>query len=75
MGISQRYIVNNRFEPEHAFDPQLFPQQTVVSLPMLPRAISGMHHIKGNTPFSQIAIAASLLFQNEDVQNEDGKID
>ncbi|MBW4418024.1 MAG: ArsA family ATPase [Myxacorys californica WJT36-NPBG1] len=70
MGVSQRYLVNNRFEPEHAFDPQLFPQQTIISLPMLPRAISGMHHIRGNTPFSQIAIAASLLFQNED-----GKID
>lgn len=55
MGIAQRYIVHNRFEPK-VDQPQMisnFPTQTMVHLPRLPRSVS---------PLERIAIAATLLF-------------
>jgi arsenite-transporting ATPase len=55
MGIAQRYIVHNRFEPK--VDQQQiisnFLTQTMVHLPSLPRSV---------TSGERIAIAASLLF-------------
>ncbi|MBE9177826.1 ArsA family ATPase [Oculatella sp. LEGE 06141] len=53
MGISQRYIVQNRFQPEQEMQSTAFSQQTIVKLPELPRAIA---------PLNQIQTAASLLF-------------
>ncbi len=53
LGIAQRYIVHNRFEPgeEQAIAP--FPNQTCVRLPALPRCIS---------PLERIQLASQLLF-------------
>lgn len=68
LGVPQRYIVNNRFEPEHRFDPQLFPNQTIVSLPVLPKLINVSHNSLRNVPFKQIEMAASLLFHDQEEQ-------
>lgn len=53
MGVSQRYIVHNRFVPGKEVAAATFPDQTIIHLPNLPRAIA---------PLSQIAGAAHLLF-------------
>lgn len=53
MGIAQRYIVHNRYEPGQALPPDSFPQQTIVRLPALPPL---------NSPFEQVKAAAYLLF-------------
>ncbi len=53
MGMRQQYLVHNRYEPGQDIAPALFPSQTIVRLPQLPRAIA---------PQAQIAIAADLLF-------------
>jgi arsenite/tail-anchored protein-transporting ATPase len=53
LGISQRYVIHNRFEPEQEVPEDCFTQQTVVRLPLLPRAIA---------PIDQIQGAADLLF-------------
>jgi arsenite-transporting ATPase len=53
LGVSQRYIVHNRFEPDHPLPMSAFPAQTVVSLPVLPRGIPSIALIEG---------AAQLLF-------------
>jgi arsenite-transporting ATPase len=53
MGVRQSYIVHNRYHPGHDLPPDIFPQQTIVRLPQLPRGID---------PKKQLAIAADLLF-------------
>ncbi|NJR50367.1 MAG: ArsA family ATPase [Leptolyngbyaceae cyanobacterium CSU_1_3] len=54
MNISHRYLVHNRFEAQSPALFELFPKQTIVRLPLLPRSLS---------PADQIAGAASLLFE------------
>jgi len=56
LGVSQRYLVNNRCEPEGLISASLFPDQAIVSLPMLPRS---------SPPSEQIAGAARLLFARD----------
>ncbi len=53
MDMHQQYVVHNRYEPGQDIATALFPNQTIVRLPQLPRAIA---------PQAQIAIAADLLF-------------
>ncbi|CEJ46259.1 Arsenite-activated ATPase ArsA [Umezakia ovalisporum] len=53
MGIEQRYVVQNRYSPEVEVDPNLFPEQTIIRLPYLPRSVE---------PFARIQGAANLLF-------------
>ncbi|MBW4473090.1 MAG: ArsA family ATPase [Stenomitos rutilans HA7619-LM2] len=53
MGVAQRYIVHNRFEPGQTLTEDLFPDQTIVHLPGLPRSIA---------PVDRIQMAAKLLF-------------
>ncbi len=53
MGINQRYIVQNRYNPEVEIDGNLFPDQIIIRLPRLPRSVEPMARIKG---------AANLLF-------------
>lgn len=53
LGVSHRYVVHNQYEAEHGGLADLFPQQTVVRLPQLPRAIAPLEQIQG---------AANLLF-------------
>ena len=52
-GMRQQYVVHNRYEPGQEIAPTLFPDQTIVRLSQLPRAIASQ---------AQIAIAADLLF-------------
>lgn len=52
LGIAQRYIVHNRYQPGHEVA-NLFPRQTLVRLPELPRSV---------TPLERIEAAAKLLF-------------
>jgi len=52
-GMRQQYVVHNRYEPGQEIAPTLFPEQTIVRLSQLPRAIASQ---------AQIAIAADLLF-------------
>lgn len=52
MGIAQRYIVHNRYQGDD-LPPNLFPEQTIIRLPMFPTTI---------TPFEQIVGASQLLF-------------
>ncbi|HEY9624334.1 MAG TPA: TRC40/GET3/ArsA family transport-energizing ATPase [Crinalium sp.] len=53
MGVNQRYVVHNRFDAAHELPANIFPAQTIVKLPALPRAIAPLEQIKG---------AANLLF-------------
>jgi arsenite-transporting ATPase len=55
INISQRYTVHNRYQEQAAIDPQIFPQQTIIHLPVLPRSIPPLERIQG---------AANLLFEN-----------
>ncbi|MEL6246587.1 MAG: ArsA family ATPase [Cyanobacteria bacterium J06627_15] len=52
MGITQNYVVHNRYRNEQALEPNLFPDQTVIALPELPHGIP---------PFAQTQGAAKLL--------------
>jgi arsenite/tail-anchored protein-transporting ATPase len=54
MGVNQRYIVQNRYSQEVAIDHSLFPEQTMIRLPGLPRSVEPIDRVKG---------AASLLFE------------
>ncbi|BAB73943.1 ArsA family ATPase [Anabaena sp. FACHB-709] len=58
MGVSQRYIVQNRYSPEVEIDHSLFPEQTMIRLPGLPRSVEAIDRVKG---------AASLLFEVEEL--------
>jgi arsenite-transporting ATPase len=51
--LYHRFIVHNRYRPEQPLVADTFPNQTVVCLPMLPRAIAPLEQIQG---------AARLLF-------------
>ncbi|HEY9861212.1 MAG TPA: ArsA family ATPase, partial [Candidatus Obscuribacterales bacterium] len=53
MGVPQRYVVHNRFEPEFQLPADALPQQTTIHLPVLPRSV---------TPLARIQGAADLLF-------------
>jgi arsenite/tail-anchored protein-transporting ATPase len=55
INISQRYTVHNRCQENALIDPQFFPQQTIIHLPVLPRSIPPLERIQG---------AANLLFEN-----------
>ena len=52
-GLSQRYIIHNCYQWEKDIDGGLFPEQTMIRLPRLPRSISSLERIEG---------AAKLLF-------------
>lgn len=52
LGVQQRYIVLNRYEPESTFSPN-FPNQTIVRLSNLPRCVE---------PRDRLQQAANLLF-------------
>jgi arsenite-transporting ATPase len=54
MGIQQRYIVENNYNSELEIDYNLFPEQTIIHLPHLPRSVE---------PFERIQGAANLLFE------------
>jgi arsenite-transporting ATPase len=56
MGIRQRYIVHNRYNPEHPLPADLFSQQTIVRLPELPTNTS---------PFEQVKGASCLIVSND----------
>jgi arsenite-transporting ATPase len=56
MGIEQRYVVQNRYTQAVEVDHNLFPEQTIIHLPLLPRSVEPMERIKG---------AANLLFAFE----------
>ncbi len=53
MGIEQRYIVQNRYHQQIEVNASLFPQQTIVRLPALPRSVEAIARVEG---------AANLLF-------------
>ena len=53
MGIQQRYVVQNRYTQEIGIDSSLFPEQTIIRLPNLPRSVE---------PIARIQAAANLLF-------------
>ncbi|MDB9308253.1 ArsA family ATPase [Aphanizomenon sp. CS-733/32] len=53
MKIQQRYVVQNRYSQELATDSSLFPEQTIIRLPKLPRSVEPLARVQG---------AANLLF-------------
>jgi arsenite-transporting ATPase len=53
MEVPQRYVVHNRYREGCEIDAGLFPAQTVIHLPVLPRSVSALERIQG---------AADLLF-------------
>lgn len=50
MGIAQRYIVHNRYQPPHDIAAGSFDQQTIVRLPVLPTTVSPLVQVKGAAP-------------------------
>ncbi|WP_414579043.1 ArsA family ATPase [Anabaena sp. CCY 9402-a] len=56
MGVHQRYVVQNRYSQEVEIDGSLFPEQTIIRLPGLPRSVEPIARIQG---------AANLLFEVE----------
>ncbi|MBD2359655.1 TRC40/GET3/ArsA family transport-energizing ATPase [Anabaena minutissima FACHB-250] len=56
MGVHQRYVVQNRYSQEVEIDGSLFPEQTIIRLPRLPRSVAPIARIQG---------AANLLFEVE----------
>ncbi|WP_427158182.1 ArsA family ATPase [Aliinostoc sp. HNIBRCY26] len=58
MGVSQRYVVQNRYGQEVKIDESLFPEQIMIRLPNLPRSVEPLARIKG---------AANLLFEVEEL--------
>jgi len=53
MGVYQRYVVQNRYHADEEIDRDLFPDQTLIRLPSLPRSVEPLARVKG---------AADLLF-------------
>ncbi|MFM6280372.1 MAG: ArsA family ATPase [Dolichospermum sp.] len=53
IGIQQRYVVQNRYTQDVEIESSLFPQQTIIRLPNLPRSVE---------PVARIKAAADLLF-------------
>ncbi|WP_179068225.1 ArsA family ATPase [Nostoc sp. C052] len=58
MGVNQHYIVQNRYSREVEIDGSLFPEQTMIRLPGLPRSVEPIARIQG---------AANLLFEVEEL--------
>lgn len=58
MGVDQRYVVQNRYSQEGKIDGSLFPEQTIIRLPNLPRSVEPLARIQG---------AANLLFEVEEL--------
>ncbi|WP_096607477.1 TRC40/GET3/ArsA family transport-energizing ATPase [Calothrix sp. NIES-2100] len=58
MGVNQPYVVQNRYSPEAEIDGSLFPEQTIIRLPRLPRSVE---------PLARIQCAAHLLFEFEEL--------
>lgn len=58
MGVNQRYVVQNRYSPEAEVEGSLFPKQTIIRLPRLPRSVE---------PLARIQCAAHLLFEFEEL--------
>ncbi|MCC5634034.1 TRC40/GET3/ArsA family transport-energizing ATPase, partial [Nostoc sphaeroides CHAB 2801] len=58
MGVNQRYVVQNRYSREVQIDGSLFPEQTMIRLPSLPRSVEPIARIQG---------AANLLFEVEEL--------
>jgi arsenite-transporting ATPase len=52
MGIKQNFIVHNRYDSAGEVDPNLFPSQTIIRLPILPRSVEAGE---------RVAIAATLI--------------
>ncbi len=53
MGVNQRYVVQNRYSPKVEIDANLFPAQSIIRLPSLPRSVEPLARIQG---------AGNLLF-------------
>jgi arsenite-transporting ATPase len=53
MGVYQRYVVQNRYHANEEIDWDLFPEQTLIRLPSLPRSVE---------PLARVKAAADLLF-------------
>jgi arsenite-transporting ATPase len=53
MGVYQRYVVQNRYHANEEIERDLFPDQTLIRLPSLPRSVEPLARVKG---------AADLLF-------------
>jgi arsenite/tail-anchored protein-transporting ATPase len=53
MGIYQRYLVHNKYQSGSEIDPHIFPSQTLIKLPILPRSVP---------PKVRVEIASKLLF-------------
>jgi arsenite-transporting ATPase len=58
MGVNQRYVVQNRYSQEVEIDGSLFPEQTIIRLPGLPRSVEPIARVQG---------AANLLFEVEEL--------
>ncbi|MDZ7962320.1 MAG: ArsA family ATPase [Aulosira sp. DedQUE10] len=58
MGVNQPYVVQNRYSPEAEIDGSLFPEQTIIHLPKLPRSVEAL---------ARIQCAAYLLFEFEEL--------
>ncbi|MBD2205426.1 ArsA family ATPase [Calothrix sp. FACHB-1219] len=58
MGVNQSYVVQNRYSPEAEVEGSLFPKQTIIRLPRLPRSVE---------PLARIQCAAHLLFEFEEL--------
>lgn len=58
MGVNQRYVVQNRYSQEVEIDGGLFPEQTIIRLPGLPRSVEPIARVQG---------AANLLFEVEEL--------
>ncbi|BAY64872.1 hypothetical protein NIES22_49720 [Calothrix brevissima NIES-22] len=58
MGVNQRYVVQNRYSLEAEVEGSLFPKQTIIRLPRLPRSVE---------PLARIQCAAHLLFEFEEL--------
>lgn len=58
MGVNQRYVVQNRYSQEVEIDDSLFPEQTIIRLPGLPRSVEPIARVQG---------AANLLFEVEEL--------
>jgi arsenite-transporting ATPase len=52
-GVSQRYVVHNRYEADEEIADGVFPDHILVRLPNLPRSVTPLERIEG---------AAQLLF-------------
>ncbi len=47
MGVYQRYVVQNRYHANEEINRDLFPEQTLIRLPSLPRSVEPLARVKG----------------------------